>query len=380
MSVVRIALGATLLERALNGSRLDGVGMYVENLYAELQRAANVTPVCFPPKPWEPRLRRSLADKASFGLAYGISAALSASTGLPFAGARRLEDGIDLFHAPDHLIPKLWRVPVVATICDALVVKRPDWINAGPGAFRSSLLKTATRYADHVIAISAAMIPELVEHLGIPESSISVVHMGVGRRWFERIPEQRMHDVLAKYRLSAPYFLSVGTLQPRKNVDTILNAYQSLPEDLRSRYPLVIAGQAGWGSARLVHRLRVLQKTAACHWLDYVPSDDLTALYQGAAAFVFPSLAEGFGIPILEAFAAGVPVVTSNISSLPEVAGDAALLIEPRSVDALRSAMQRLVTEPALAAALVAKGRLRAVEMSWERCAAKTLDVYRKLC
>jgi len=380
VSEVRIALGATLLERALNGSRLDGVGIYVENLYAELRRTASVIPACFPRKPWEPRLQRNLPGKASFRLAYGISAALSAGTGLPFAGARRVEQGIDVYHAPDHLIPKLRRVPVVATICDALVVKRPDWIDAGPGAFRSRLLKSATRYADHVIAISAAMIPELVEHLGIPESSISVVHMGVGPQWSERIPQQRLQEVLEKYRLAAPYFLFVGTLQPRKNVDAILQAYQSLPEDLRSRYRLVIAGQAGWGSATLVRRLRELEKAGACRWLDYVAAHELRVLYQGAAAFVFPSLAEGFGIPVLEAFASGVPVVTSNVSSLPEVAGDAALLVDPASGEELRNAMYRLATEPALAAALVQKGRSRAAEMSWEKCAAKTLEVYRKLC
>ena len=380
MSVPRIGLGATLLERALNGARLDGIGVYVQNLYAELQRSASVVPACFPPKPWEPHLRHCLPHKASFGLAYGISAALSASTGLPFAGARRLERGIDLFHAPDHLIPKLWRVPVVATICDALVVKHPDWINAGPGAFRSRLVKSATRYADHVIAISAAMIPELVEHFGIPERSISVVHMGVGPQWSERVPEERMRAVLAKHRLAAPYFLFVGTLQPRKNVERILDAYQGLPEDLRSRYPLVIAGKPGWGSADLVHRLRVLQKAGTYHWLDYVPADELAALYQGAGGFVFPSLAEGFGIPVLEAFAAGVPVVTSNVSSLPEVAGDAALLVDPHSSEELRNAMYRLATEPALTAALVEKGRARAAEMSWEKCAAKTIEVYRKLC
>ena len=268
----------------------------------------------------------------------------------------------------------------VATICDALVVKRPDWINAGPGAFRSRLLKSATRYADHVIAISAAMVPELVEHLGIPETSISVVHMGVGPQWSQRIPDRRRQDVFAKYRLPTRYFLFVGTLQPRKNVEAILAAHRSLSEELRTRYPLVIAGQAGWGSASLVGRLRELQASGGCHWLDYVQADDLPAVYQGAAAFVFPSLAEGFGIPILEAFAAGVPVVTSNISSLTEVAGAAALLIDPHSVDELRRSMQQLITEPALAASLAAKGRARAEELSWEKCAAKTLDVYRKLC
>ena len=364
----------------MNGGRLDGIGVYSRNLHAELSKreGVSVLPVCFPPKPWQPALAHSFLGKAGFTGAYGANAALSALTSMPFRGADAVSRRIDLYHATDHLIPKLKGVPVVATICDALAVKRPDWINAGPGAFRSFLFKSSARWARRVIAISAAMVPDLVEHLGVPEESVSVVHMGIGQDWFEAVTAEEKRAVLKKYGLSEGYFLFVGTLQPRKNLESILSAYEALPEEIRSRRQLVIAGQAGWGSEALVARLRALQGGGRCCWLQYVPANELRALYQNARVFVFPSLSEGFGIPVLEAFASRVPVVTSNVSSLPEVAGDAAVLVDPRSVSELSEAMAGLAEDQTLAVSLAERGRARAALMTWEACASKTLDVYRK--
>lgn len=379
MSVLRIGLGCTLLERALNGGHLDGIGVYNRNLLAELagRDGVSVLPVCYPPKPWQPALARAFPGRAAFGRAYGISAAISALTALSFAGASKLERRIDLYHAPDHLIPKMTRIPVVATICDALAVKRPDWIDAGPGAFRSRLFRASARWARRVIAISAAMVPDLVEHLRIPETAISVVHMGIGRDWFEPVAQEVGRKVLDGYGLRAGYYLFVGTLQPRKNVEGLLAAYTALPAELRAARQLVIVGQAGFGSQVLVRRLEAEQRAGGCAWLKYVPAEELHALYQNAGAFVFPSLSEGFGMPVLEAYASGVPVVTSNLSSLPEVAGDAALLVDPRSTAELSGAMARLAQDGALAATLVQKGRARAAHMTWEACAAQTLEAYR---
>lgn len=376
---MRVGLGCTLLERAMNGGHLDGIGIYNQSLLAELKRCdgVSVKPVCFPPKPWQPALVRSIPGRAAFGRAYGVSAAISALTPLDFAGAAELARRIDLYHAPDHLIPRLRRVPVVATICDALAVKRPDWIDAGPGAYRSRLFRASARWARRVIAISAAMVPDLVEHLRIPEAAISVVHMGIGREWFEPVSPAVSRRVLESYGLRAGYFLFVGTLQARKNVDGILAAYAALPADLRAERRLVVAGQAGWGSQALAARLEAEQRAGGCAWLRYVPAEDLRALYQNAGVFVFPSLSEGFGMPVLEAYASGVPVVTSNLSSLPEVAGDAAILVDPRSTSELSAAMARLAQDRALAASLAQKGSERALGMTWEACAAKTLEAYR---
>jgi len=381
VSDLRVGLGVTLLERALQGAKLDGIGGYAPNLHRGLTETPSVKllPASFPPKPWQGRLARKFPGATTFACAYGIGAAVSSATNLPFPWSKRIAGRIDVFHAPDHLIPRLREVPVVATICDALPVTRPDWIDAGPARFRSRLARSAARWADHVIAISAAMVPDLVEHLGVPDDSISVVHMGIGDEWFEPVAEERLRLIMSRHGLAEGYFLFVGTLQPRKNVERIVQAYARLPEDLRRARRLVIAGQAGWGSEDLVRTLRMLAQQGEAAWLEYVPADELRALYRGAGALVFPSLDEGFGIPVLEAFASGVPVITSNVSSLPEVAGGAALLVDPRNVEELARAMQRLAGDRQLVARLVALGRSRAREMTWSKCVQNTLDVYRKV-
>lgn len=375
---LRLGLGATLVERGRQGGKLDGIGVYADNLHRHLESSggADVLPVTFPRKPWEAQAQEKEGAAAAFSMAYGLSAAMSATTGMSFPGSRAIARRIDLFHAPDHLIPRMRTVPVVATICDALPVKRPDWINAGPANFRSRLFKIAGGWADHVIAISAAMVPDLVQYFGLPESSITVVHLGIGKEWFERIPALARRAALDRYGLAEGYFLFVGTLQPRKNVATIIAAYQALPEEIRRARQLVIAGQAGWSSEAVVQSLR---SAKGCRWLEYVPAQDLRALYQNAGSFVFPSLWEGFGMPVLEAFASRVPVITSNVSSLPEVAADAAVLVDPNSVGELRDAMMRIVTDDSMAEELRWRGAARARAMSWEECARRTLDVYRKV-
>jgi glycosyltransferase involved in cell wall biosynthesis len=230
-----------------------------------------------------------------------------------------------------------------------------------------------------VIAVSRAMVPELVEHYAVPEERISVTHLGVDERWFEREPDARIAALRQRYHLDRRYLLFVGTLQPRKNVARILAAFERLPPSFRAEVQLVIAGRAGWQIDELVTALRTAGNEGRVRWLDYVPAADLRSLYQGAAAFVFPSLHEGFGLPVLEAFASGVPVVCSNVTSLPEVAGDAALQVDPTDVAGLASAMEALVSDDALAQRMRERGRDRAREFTWDRCAEGTLAVLRSM-
>jgi len=173
--------------------------------------------------------------------------------------------------------------------------------------------------------------------------------------------------------LSRPYLLFVGTIEPRKNVDLLLDAYQGLPASLRDEFDLVLAGPIGWASPATLARVRAMR------YLGYVPEPDLAPLTAAAAAFAYPSLYEGFGFPVAQAMAAGVPVVTSNVSSLPEIAGDAALLVDPRSLQELRDALVRLLESPSLRAGLAARGRERAERFRWERCAAESWAFFRKL-
>jgi alpha-1,3-rhamnosyl/mannosyltransferase len=184
--------------------------------------------------------------------------------------------------------------------------------------------------------------------------------------------------VLTQYQLSPGFFLFIGTLQPRKNIDTILNAHASLPRSFQKRHPLVIVGRYGWGAEHLIPRIRQLEQEGTARWLDYVPKADVMALFQSACALTFVSLYEGFGLPLLEAFAANCPVIASNTTSIPEVAGDAAKLVNPLDEAELCSAMMQLVEDDALSATLKEKVKARAAMYTWNACAKATLIEYQK--
>ena len=173
------------------------------------------------------------------------------------------------------------------------------------------------------------------------------------------------------------YFIAVGTLQPRKNVARILQAHALLPVDIRKQHPLVVVGQNGWRTDELMLALAQLEANGFGRWLKYVPRQDLFSLLQGAQALVFPSLYEGFGLPVLEGFASGIPVITSNTTSLPEVVGDAAMMVNPLSVEEIAHAMLQMVEQPEMRNALISKGLIQAEKFTWQQTAQRTQEVYR---
>jgi alpha-1,3-rhamnosyl/mannosyltransferase len=192
---------------------------------------------------------------------------------------------------------------------------------------------------------------------------IEVIHPGIDQRFFDAQPE-----VSAK-----PYVLFVSTIEPRKNVDTLLDAWMQLTPDIRETHDLVIAGSPGWKSIQTMARIRT---TPGVRYEGYVPETRLPGLTAGATAFVFPSLYEGFGFPPVQALAAGVPTIVSNVSSLPEVAGDGALLVDPKSPSEVASALGRVLTEPSLRADLSRRGREQAARFTWEACARLSLRFF----
>jgi glycosyltransferase involved in cell wall biosynthesis len=216
-----------------------------------------------------------------------------------------------------------------------------------------------------VIADSAATKHDLTRYCGVPEGKITVVYPG----YDDALARVDAAAVRARYGLPENYFLHVGTLQPRKNLMRLMEAVSQAPAPVR----LVLAGRAGWMAAPIAARARELSDRV--RWLEYVPDEDLAGLYSGAQALVFPSLFEGFGFPVLEAMACGTPVICSNTSSLPEVAGQAALLVDPQDGQALLRAMLRVQAEPALRAELAERGLSRVRQFSWRRAAEATLAV-----
>jgi alpha-1,3-rhamnosyl/mannosyltransferase len=229
-----------------------------------------------------------------------------------------------------------------------------------------------------VIAVSQHAVAELVRFFGVDERRISVVHNGVGAEWFEQPPAPERDATLALHQLRAGYYLFVGTLQPRKNVGRLLEAYLALPPVLRAARQLVIVGAPGWSSDDVVKRINAARQNGEnVVWLDRLTDPgQLRHLYAGAGALVFPSLYEGFGLPLVEAFAIGLPVATSNATSLPEVARGAALEFDPLSVPEMTAAMTSIVRDDALRQRLVAAGHRRALELTWDEAARRTAAVY----
>jgi alpha-1,3-rhamnosyl/mannosyltransferase len=290
----------------------------------------------------------------------------------------RVHMPVDLFHVTDYRIVRM-DCPVVATLHDALPIKYPEWCSPRLRGVKNWLQRKAVRKADHVIAPSHFAIDELVECFGIDPQRVSVVPQGVDDKWLEAPEAAAVAATLAAHGLRPGYFLFVGTLQPRKNVGRLLAAWLALPAQVRAERQLVIVGAAGWRCETLVRQLKAaVENGENLVWLDSLTDGEaLRHVYAGAGVFVFPSLYEGFGIPVLEAFASKVPVVASNTSSVPEVSAGAALDVDPLDVGALADAMLALVREQALRERCISAGRARAEQLTWHATARQTAAVYR---
>jgi alpha-1,3-rhamnosyl/mannosyltransferase len=244
---------------------------------------------------------------------------------------------------------------------------------AGDKLFAERIL----RRCDGIIAVSENSRRDAVEHLGISPDKIEVIYHGVSEAFFDTRPEQ-VEAAKRKYALAKPYLLFVGTVEPRKNLDALLDAYEGLSDELRSEFSLVIAGSIGWAKASTVARLQSPESSA--RYLGYLPEEDLPLLTAGATACVYPSLYEGFGLPVAQSLAAGVPVVTSNVSSLPEIAGDAAVLIDPRSIEEIRSGIEKVLLSSTLREQLSVAARARGALFRWDEAARKSWQFFEKVC
>jgi glycosyltransferase involved in cell wall biosynthesis len=277
----------------------------------------------------------------------------------------------DVLFVPAHVLPLLRPRRSVVTIHDLGYLHFPE---AHPTLQRWYLdLSTRwnARVAAHVIADSQATKDDLIKHYHTPAEKITVAYPGLDPQL------KRIDDVaatLTRYGFDGEYILTIGTLQPRKNLSRLIEAYgrSKLPSrDVR----LAIAGKKGWLYDDLSKRAKQIGLVDRVLFLGYVSDEDKAALLSGACAFVFPSLYEGFGFPVIEAMACGAPVVCSNTSSLPEVAGDAALLLDPLDVDALTIALDRIVSDDELRKSLIERGYAQARRFTWQACARTVLDV-----
>ena len=274
----------------------------------------------------------------------------------------------DVLFVPAHVLPLVHPLPSVVTIHDLGYRHFPGAHPLGQRLYLDGSTRFSARAATRVIADSQATRADLTRFYGIPPDKITVVYPGRD----ESLRRVDPGPVRARSGLAEDYVLHVGTLQPRKNLLRLMEAVSALRAQGQALH-LVLAGRAGWLAEPILARAREL--AGLVRVLDYVPDEDLAGLYTGARVFAFPSLYEGFGFPILEAMACGTPVVCANSSSLPEVAGDAALLVDPADVPALTQALARVLADPALRATLVDRGSEQVARFSWDKAAGETLAV-----
>ena len=283
------------------------------------------------------------------------------------------EPETDVFHSCKLLNPPR-HAKLTATIHDLTCWLLPETHPRGNVVADRQFAGRILQRADGLIAVSEATRRDAVRILGLPEKRIRVIHHGVVEPFF-RVTAAEAARARAGHGLKRPYLFFVGTIEPRKNVDLLLNAYAGLGADLRDEFELVLAGPAGWAQKKTMARLAA--PPPGVRYLGYVGEGELPGLFAGAAAFVYPSLYEGFGFPVAQAMAAGTPVITSDVSALPEIAGGAALLVDPRSESELREALARLLTSPSLRGELAERGRGNAARFTWEECARRSLQFFR---
>jgi len=298
---------------------------------------------------------------------------------------------VDVFHTSDWLEPPS-QYPKVTTIHDLIIYKYPERFERRGGhdivANFERKLKWVKKESALIISVSESTKQDIVDILKISPRKIRVIHEAPGEAYQKRVSTARVKQIKEKYQIKTDYVLMVGTREPRKNLERAIEAFNLVVSDQwsvtrnqssvtahQSPLTLVIAGKFGWGKELMTEDSRQKTVDSNIKLLGYVAEEDLPGLYAGAQVFVYPSLYEGFGLPILEAMASGCPVVTSNISSMPEVAGDAAILVNPGKTEEIARGIQKALENKE---ELIKKGRARAQEFSWEKTAQETLKVYQE--
>lgn len=287
----------------------------------------------------------------------------------------------DLFHFTDYHVINT-SCPSVATVHDAIPLKFPDWVSPKYRKIKNFFLKRMVKKADIFVAVSQYAVNELQEYYHLPLDRIRVVNCGIEQDWLDNQPDELyVEALLTRFQLKKGYFFVVGTLQPRKNVDRIIDAYLQLSEQIQNNRQLVIVGNAGWHCEQTIKKIHnLIESGKNIKWIQNLSSrQDLKAIYSASCALIFPSLYEGFGIPVLEAFASNVPVLSSNVSSLPEVAGDAALLVDPYSVDEITHGMSLLATDESLGNQYRLLGKQRVKQFTWMKSAQVLKKIYSEL-
>ena len=286
----------------------------------------------------------------------------------------------DVYHAPHYVLPVAVRCRSVVTIHDCIHLMFPQYLpNRAAHAYARGAMWSAARRSDRILTVSEASKRDILHFFNVPPEKIAVVYNAIDERFWIEPHEEEVERVRERFQLHQRFVLYVGGIKPHKNLVRLIEAFAELRKGEFEELKLLIIGDE-------ISKLPALRRAVHSHklhkhvrFLGFLPDETLAALYRLAAVFVFPSLYEGFGLPPLEAMASGTPVVTSNVSSLPEVTGDAAVLVDPHDARSIEHGIRRVLTDPALAAEMRQRGLMRAREFSWERSVRRTLEVYQKV-
>ncbi len=279
----------------------------------------------------------------------------------------------DVFFTPAHVIPYSYRGPSVATVHDLGFHKFPDAHTKKQGAYLRWSTGHNARRSRQVIADSQATKKDLLHYYSIAAEDVSVVYPGIDPNLRPISDRKTLFAVQTKYGLNPPYLLHIGTLQPRKNLSRLIDAYLASGLD----HQLVLAGQIGWRAKALLKKVEDLEEKQRQRLImpGFIAEEDKAALISGATALLYPSVYEGFGFPVLEGNACGTPVLCANTSSLPEIAGDASLLVAPEDQEALTDGIRQIVMDQALRKRLITNGLVNVLDYSWDKAAEQTLNV-----
>jgi glycosyltransferase involved in cell wall biosynthesis len=364
---VRIAIDARKL-------RDYGIGTYVRNLLRHLSRIDSTTDYvllcngedCATLEALGENFR-AVTDSSS---PYSIREQLSVPLDL-----RR--EGINLFHAPHYVLPPLTPCRSVVTIHDCIHLRFPQYLpNRLAYAYARASLWIATHRSSRVLTVSEASKRDILKYFRVPESKINVIYNAIDERFGEAPDDEEVARVRERYQLNDPFVLYAGNIKPHKNLERLIEAFHMLRKGDLEHVKLLIIGDEISKYATLRRAVHHYKLHKHVRFFGFVPDKTLAVLYRLASVFVFPSLYEGFGLPPLEAMASGTPVITSNVSSLPEVVGDAALLIDPYDAGAIAAAMRQVLTDPALREDLRRRGLQRVREFSWERSVRRVREIY----
>ena len=302
-------------------------------------------------------------------------------TQTPIPAKLLYQEKIDVFHSPFFAgVPKNPLPNTVLTIHDLVFMKFPEHRGDKLSKYYLKRTKMALQASKKVIAVSESTKKDLIELLSVDPEKISVVYEGVDKQFKSVKDKNLIENTLQKYNLNdKSYILSVCTLEPRKNLARLVKAYSLLPNYLQQKYKLVLTGKKGWNNTSLEQIINDLNLKDRIVSTGFVSQEELPIIYNGAAVFAYPALYEGFGLPPLEALSCGTPVVTSNISSIPEVMGKAALLINPYKEEEIARAIKSILTDPELAAKMREMGFNQSKRFSWQKAARETVEVYKSL-